>query len=366
MKKQLLFLTFIVISHISVLAQNDWLITANGDSLVGNIDVKKFKTIEFTSKQQSKKTFKPSEIRNCWSKGVLYKFAKVSYNTTSQSNLKITHTSAQPVMMTDEVLLQVLINGKLSLYYFKEEDDKIHYFLEKDDKLEELIVVKFVRDANPSRVLVNELYKKTFENFLSDCQSITKDWSIPFEEKSFKSIVNSYNNKCGFSDYSAQDLKSKFRYGLQAGIGVRRMTLISRVGFLEDETYISHNISAGMNMQYSPSRFQKNWYYDFGFSMTRLPNLPVRFLPLIRLEATANYRFNKGKISPILIVGYALERDQDASALPISAHAPVLGLNIPFGRSSIDTRLYFSIDADPDKFYRFRAGSIALNYRYQF
>ena len=122
-------------------------------------------------------------------------------------------------LVTDTVFLEVLTEGKLSLYRYQ--DEKVHYFARKaGGEWQELPLYQYILKRNGLRTMVQmEAYKDQLALLLADCPEVAKSArSTAFSEAALLKITRVYNGCMGEKTAPVAERATRGRFGITAGI----------------------------------------------------------------------------------------------------------------------------------------------------
>lgn len=138
-------------------------------------------------------------------------------------------------MKNDSIFLQLLVKGKMSLYYFKDGEDQNHFFIQKEgEPIEELINYRYLLEKREGSkvhqyIIEPEYYKTQLAKMTADCGPIKADFegkrykNLPWKIEDMQALVVRYNGLMeGRSEYqfigSYRERESRFRWGLVGGL----------------------------------------------------------------------------------------------------------------------------------------------------
>ncbi len=223
-----------------------FILTKSNDTLRGKIRDKDWDIspnfIEFSNTDSSDlKRYTPDSISGFGLDGkYLYTSKKVVMDISSLSIDKLMFFNKNDTVkfrtVTKQVFLNILVLGRMSLYFQKDETGKEHFFVKKDtDTLTEIVLQKYLSTGLYSKELHTvERYKFQLRYLMSDCSQIADVITkAGYNESDLTELVIKYN-KCFSSDqntYIKPSEKSNYRIGIIAGIG---STNLSFSGLADD------------------------------------------------------------------------------------------------------------------------------------
>ncbi|RRB01047.1 porin family protein [Larkinella rosea] len=123
----------------------------------------------------------------------------------------------------DTVFLTVYVKGLLSLYYLKDEMEKIHFFVQRGNQSpQELILKRAIVEKQGTRVLATEeKYKTQLEDYLADCPQLKASiQKTAYTPQSMQRLISRYY-QCRINEtITYQVAPEKFRLSLNALAGV--------------------------------------------------------------------------------------------------------------------------------------------------
>ncbi|WP_207432281.1 outer membrane beta-barrel protein [Sabulibacter ruber] len=187
MKKSLLSLFFAFLAF-TVFAQRNFkpgYIIQKGDTLKGQISQKG------AVKSSQKVIFRPSSEATA----IIYTPSQIDgYGT--QDGHRFESFILGKGDTARSLFLNVLVQGKTSLYAYRDEESEVHYYVIKEGTTRELIRKK-VKEVQPDgqRVLKTyDFYKGTLQEMTQDCPALTiKRKKLTFNQNSFSDFIVNYN-----------------------------------------------------------------------------------------------------------------------------------------------------------------------------
>lgn len=137
-------------------------------------------------------------------------------------------TSDTLAFVKDTMLLQAVVLGSASLYYYETKDGTPHYFLEYNGQLEELVQHRYFRVGKDRRLRKrHDKYRAQLRAVMADCPKVAKrlDNFILDDDNLFR-LFKQYNS-CGQGqdiDYSLLPLRPSWSFGPLAGVGFTRVS----------------------------------------------------------------------------------------------------------------------------------------------
>jgi hypothetical protein len=195
-----------------------FIFTQNNDTLSGSVDFRNWsknpKKISFRqSSGGSIIAYSPTEIKGFQVSNQTYRGAVVDIEVSAINKLEETQ---QPNLRKDTVFLQMLIQEKKSLLYYRTTDSRDHFYIESPRGIELLIYKKY--QNSEGLVAENKNYQRQLAYYLSDCNTtLEKLKTTTYTESSLTRLFQHYYNCTGTSS-SFQSEKRKIRavFGLTA------------------------------------------------------------------------------------------------------------------------------------------------------
>ena len=204
----------LLLASFSIYAQDQqqgYYITTNGQRIDGY-----FKTTDFYNaaslqfKQQSSEESFSNLDANTISEygiGTEFKFIKKTFKIDdSETNLKRLSTNPEPKWITITGFLNVIIEGKASLYSYRSDKGEKFFFSTPDKELEQLVYKHYrVSESSFSR---NDLYLQQLLNNVR-CESMERSMfaTLSYDKKSLMRIFKRYND-CNGDSYNVYDNNS--------------------------------------------------------------------------------------------------------------------------------------------------------------
>ncbi len=120
------------------------------------------------------------------------------------------------------LFMQLLVQGRASLYYYRERDNSEHYWIEKDHQLRELRVVETTVQVNGKPYAqVRKEYQGVLGYVLADCGKVNAP-QIPYSRAGLVAAVFTYNNCFAGEKAAITYRKSRIMVhpGVKAGISL--------------------------------------------------------------------------------------------------------------------------------------------------
>ena len=141
----------------------------------------------------------------------------------SSENLKKVNSNRQPIWSDETIFLKVLIEGKATLFKYREEG-LLRFFISYDGGLPEQLVYKAFY-ASPGKMAYNRLYLTQLQNSLK-CESVPTEITIPYRESALYKHFVDYN-KCAGSTFKELDSENRPDWNMRitSGFSISSYTL---------------------------------------------------------------------------------------------------------------------------------------------
>jgi hypothetical protein len=362
---------FLVVSFSGLLAQNKfeegYVVTKSNDTIAGFIEYLSWsgspKKITFRNSRSNQiTTYSPVEINSFYIKSSdeYYRglIANIDYSPHEISKMRDYESDAdffreyRPVL--DTVFLKTLIQGKVSLFYYKDFNNKSHFFVEKESMgIKELEYQQYMVQG---KVKYLKGYQELLKDYTKECSSlVSRINNINYFRSQLLSLISNYNSCTGSGNvYVKGKSKHKFSIYLNPIIGIS----ISHISpSIQSSNYpqfstINFNFSSkptfGLAFDiFFPSK-RKEWALSTqllyqGWSFNGVEEDPS-FTTIDRLEYKLNANFvkaqllgkymrtNSGKVHPFINAGLSFNSKLNSSFQEIKTYtvgSPETS-NIPF------------------------------------
>jgi hypothetical protein len=209
-----------------------YIITAEGDSLAGEIDYRNWEApparVSFRNKTQAITSWTPIQLKGFGIKSDHFESGIVEREISPYQDRDLAEDREFKIKI-DTVFLQVLINGEKSLYLFKEDITASQFYIRQGERYELLRYKRFVAMKNGTKeVFENNQFRYQLISYLSDCPGLSKELSeLKYHAKSLKKIFEKY--------YSCSKKEISFQ---------RKQTVIHNFGILGGVSFSSVNFSS--------------------------------------------------------------------------------------------------------------------------
>jgi hypothetical protein len=200
----------------------------------------------------------------------------------------------------EALFMQLLVQGRANLYYYRERDNSEHYWIEKDHQLRELRVVETIVqvDGKPYAQTRQE-YQGILGYVLADCGKINVA-EVPYSRAGLMGAVFTYNT-CFEGEKVAvtyRKIKIMVHPGIKAGV--------SRPSFRGFEGVAGPSYGVFVNFQHNGARrvlsSQVEWVHNRYSASAGSERYSYR---AVDLAALLRFTYPKGVIRPAVAVGVA-------------------------------------------------------------
>lgn len=157
------------------------------------------KYIEYKGEDGSIRTYKPNEIKGyATDRNVLYRGTKVTYDNEPQRYGLLPLEREPTSYITEELFVQVLVDGIYSLLTLTDAYDRVHFFIESNGKVEELLNRMYSEQINANAVPTNAKFRQQINLVTNNCPEVQRQvGTLSYKEsvlvRVFK-LINSCNN----------------------------------------------------------------------------------------------------------------------------------------------------------------------------
>ncbi len=270
MKKKILLLTFLLVLCAKSYSQFDYekgyfINTANEkvECLIYDVDWKSNPT-SFDYKLNKNSPVQTETIQNSkefgFDGGAKYVRAIVEIDR-STDDVKKMGTERNPFFKKEILFLKSIIEGKASLFYYRD-DRLIRYFIQKDDAaITQLIYKRYLKDAN--NVAINTNFKQQLLNDLK-CDKIQQSEieSLKYEANDLEKLIVKYN-QCQNStsqNFNEKPKRDLFNLAVRPGIDFTSLKIYSGVSEYKNVSFDKQqNFRIGVEFEYIPFYYKSNW-----------------------------------------------------------------------------------------------------------
>ncbi|MDW7693662.1 hypothetical protein R9C00_02815 [Flammeovirgaceae bacterium SG7u.111] len=248
-------LTFLTsFSYAQINLQPAQIITAEGDSLMGQIDYQNWEKnpseITFVDESGTSHQYSPLDIKRFFVANDLYEGAIVQANNESNKLEKLSRTP-EIKLRQDTTFLQVLqeaVNNKTLYYYLDYRSEVQFYFLEKG-KIRLLYYKRYKKMGKTGDVTAEvKRFQGQLSFYLQDCEKINSLIStLKYNKKSLIKAFTEYNNCLGGEvKYTKTKEKVKVNLGVLAGVTSTKLNFEGN----SDRHITNHDYPASINFTF--------------------------------------------------------------------------------------------------------------------
>lgn len=201
-----------------------YLTLSNGDTSQGYIDYRNWAAnpnrIYFKNNlNDTRKQYTPLQIKGFSVSDEQYESAIVS---TEISPISANELNFEPALIfrTDTTFLQTMIQGRKSLYFYKNNLGTDQFYIKSGAKYELLIYKKYLENHNKANyVIENEQYKEQLNAYLSDCPTLSSQLTaLKYEKKSMEDLLVTYYREAQLPiGFQKKTEKASTQFGVTAG-----------------------------------------------------------------------------------------------------------------------------------------------------
>lgn len=214
---------------------------AKTDCLIKNIDWEN-NPVAFEYKIMSDETVRKASIQTIKEFGIkdanryVRALVKIDHSSEALTELNYERT---PVFNEELLFLKVLVDGKASLYMFRD-NSIIRYFYKKNDTSEIVLLIHKLYLKNSDEVLHNKTFQQQINADLV-CENITRSYieNIDYERGDLEKVFLKYN-KCvdpGFVQSDGETIKGKndlLRVTLRPGLELSSLSIRNPISDISD------------------------------------------------------------------------------------------------------------------------------------
>lgn len=203
------------------------IITTQNDTIAGYVDYRNWEKnpaeIRFKKEESSSEViYSPLQISRFEVNNEAY-IGAIIESEVSPSKINLLQRGSTPVIRMDTVFLQVLIEGPVSLYHYKNDVENNNFYIRENAAFELLIYKKYLL-GEEGKTLINEnkKYIGQLTLYLGNCPTIqSKINTSTYNERSLLNLFEIYHKCIGIqSNHQQGPQKIKFEVGALAGLSV--------------------------------------------------------------------------------------------------------------------------------------------------
>ncbi len=164
--------------------------------------------------------------------------------------------------ITDTAFLNVLSEGTISLYFYKDREQKEHFFFQKGKGLpQELVFQKYIKEMENGQKFIREVrtYRGQLREAMTDCEKVQK--VIPkatYTKQSLTQLVNLYNT-CSSQHATYQKTPEKTKFAIGAVVGISKTSFLHSTTSTSFEYTDSYNPVLGVSFNFILPRNHNSW-----------------------------------------------------------------------------------------------------------
>ncbi len=280
--RTIILTVIILLLTINTIGQSNFIdaevILIDGTKLKGLINDKGWykspKFIEFKESNESEtQKYKPSEVKSFKiSESYFLSVDREIVKTYMKVNKSIIIPS--PEYIKRHIFYKVLIEGRISLYHYRDENSRDHFFIKKGNaEVIELIYYQYftTNEYGKEILMNNKKYTVQLKYLFKDCSEMkNKSTNVSYTLKNISKLIMSYNN-C-FNDevieYVNPEKKLKKNFYIKAGISYSTIDFKGNTGSLNSINLATSNFSYSINPMLSISGDFILPYWNNRFAIT--------------------------------------------------------------------------------------------------
>jgi hypothetical protein len=278
--------------------------------------------------------YSPLLIRSFRIKGGEWYFSYagiIDPSSLQDDNLTYDHL---PDTITVAFFIRAVVIGKASMYYARDQNDRIHLFLQKDGGairelnykkyyLDEVVIPDYRNSVTRRAIVANQIYKQQLIDAFADCRPISirlLERSISYTKNDIMDWVVEYN-ECMKSRvvYKEEKDRWKFELSLNGGINYGGIIFKSETNTYYGDTEVENSVgfAGGIALNCILPRTRDAWSIDNellirNFKSTGLTGVsssseqePIAFdLVYLKLFTLVKYTVPKGSVRPFIDFGF--------------------------------------------------------------
>lgn len=195
-----------------------YIVTSSNDTIRGMIEYRNRsqnpEMIRFRDeKLQTEKTLGLSELLAFQVHGENYERAEVSRNIAASDNNNLTENSL-PELATDTVFLLRMVDGPKSLYYLRDQSDRVQLYIGAEHELLVYHKYKIIKE-NQTQIVTIDRFRQQIKAYL-DCAEVSgRIANLRYSNKEILRLFELYYNKC--SQTKPKTITKREGLGFEAG-----------------------------------------------------------------------------------------------------------------------------------------------------
>ena len=245
-----------------------YLTLSNGDTSQGFIDYRNWSAnpnrIYFKNNLNgTRKQYTPLQIKGFSVLDEQYEGAIVSTEISPTSANELNFEPALK-LRTDTTFLQTMIQGRKSLYFYKNNLGTDQFYIKNGANYELLIYKKHLENHNKANYVVeNEQYKEQLNAYLSDCSTLSSQLiALKYEKKSMENLLVTYYKETQLPiGFQKKTEKASTQFGVTAGGSYTALKFKSGdfPELVNANFEPSLNVTGGLFFEIVPPRNRKKW-----------------------------------------------------------------------------------------------------------
>lgn len=312
-----------------------YVVLANGDSLNGLIEQRNWRKvpqqISFKPTYNAPVTiYKPIDLHSFRIKKGDWYFTYSGYIDPSSLQSNDLDFSHVPDTLHDTLFIRAVVLGRASLYYARDEHDRLHLFLQERGSpvkelnfkryyIDETIVKDYQRNISRRDIYENRLYKGQLITAFSDCPEVTSrifSRPLPYAKNQVEEVFLRYNAcKNEPSHYAEPKEVLKFKFSVYGGVNLTNLLLESKTVPYWNTVQLNNKpgYSVGIGLRAILPRSSNHWsllgelhyktFHAEGYSGNEQQDKVKFDLAYLKLFTMGQYRFRIGQTEPFFNLG---------------------------------------------------------------
>ncbi len=240
--KKTAFILFLSFLGLQVFAQKNFLEATvtftNGETVKGMVDYRNWarhpKDIHFGKNENLIKEYTAKDISRLTVNNDTYISSIVSSRIESNMTDGLTYKK-EIQLQSDTTFLLALVEGKKSLYYFRNDFATDNYYIKTEKGIELLEYHRYLQQVNQhDKLRENKKYMLQLKNYLSDWSGVSNRLKeVEYKSEDLKNLfLDYYEATSKEPDFVQRKEKVKAKFGIVAGGGVSKIKFNASSGFV--------------------------------------------------------------------------------------------------------------------------------------
>ncbi|WP_187264085.1 outer membrane beta-barrel protein [Pontibacter beigongshangensis] len=272
-----------------------YVVLAHGDTISGLVDDRG----EFRNSQQitfkatgtsEEKQYQPADLISYQVGGHIYRSTQITHQGQPQT-----------------VFLELINDGHLRLFYWKDSKDKQYLYVQQDSALLELTnEKKTIKQNGKKYAFYAKGYVNTLNTVAGDCgEAATED--LKFNLKAIAAYVAAYNTCKGGVAYTSEkpSIRARITKSIYAGINQSSVATVGSARFSETNTRTGLNAGVGLHIGFPNNKFFFDLLAEYNRKGAEAVAERINFdLHYLNISPGISYVYPKGKLRPMVGIGF--------------------------------------------------------------